>query len=82
MEHLKQLKDEQKAHEETKVKLKEKSDELFEKEVELTNIELELEKQTNTYSGPLQTLALKTHHDAVKITKGIAKQVTSWFNWF
>ncbi|PQP79251.1 ATPase [Candidatus Phytoplasma phoenicium] len=78
-----QIKDEQKAHEATKVNLKEKSDELIQTQEELTKIDLMIKAQENTYSGAIKPLTTKITNDAVKITKRTTEKVTSWFKkWF
>ncbi|WP_084066015.1 chromosome partitioning protein ParA [Chrysanthemum yellows phytoplasma] len=78
-----QIKDEQKAHEETKVQLQTRSDNLTQKQEELTKIDLMIKAQENTYSGAIKPLTTKITNDAVKITKRTTEKVTSWFkSWF
>ncbi|WAN63446.1 chromosome segregation ATPase [Candidatus Phytoplasma rubi] len=74
-----QIKDEQKAHEKTKIFLKTRSDKLTQKEEELTKIDLTIKAQENTYSGAIQPFTAKFKKD---VNKKVDK-VTSWFKkWF
>uniref|UniRef100_UPI00037D93E4 hypothetical protein n=1 Tax=Italian clover phyllody phytoplasma TaxID=1196420 RepID=UPI00037D93E4 len=75
-----QIKEEQKAHEETKVKLKNESDKLTQKEKELDEIDLILKAQKNTYSAaiqPLKTVFKEDVRQRVKSAKEKVENVTS-----
>ncbi|WP_373375726.1 hypothetical protein [Candidatus Phytoplasma solani] len=74
-----QIKDEQKAHEETKVELNKNKDLLVQKTEELRKIDLMIKAQENTYSGAIQPLITKTANDLVKTTKTITENVTYCF---
>ncbi|WP_373402564.1 ATPase [Candidatus Phytoplasma solani] len=74
-----QLKDEQKAHEKTKITLEERTDKLIEKTFKIKELERILKQQETTYSGAIKPLTTIITNDAVKITEN----VTSWFkSWF
>ncbi|BAD04152.1 conserved hypothetical protein [Onion yellows phytoplasma OY-M] len=73
-----QIKDEQKAHEATKVKLKENSDELTQKTTEYDKIKDTIKNQ-KTWKGSIQPFTTKIKDDVNKKVEN----VTSWFKkWF
>ncbi|BAD04132.1 hypothetical protein ['Chrysanthemum coronarium' phytoplasma] len=80
-----QIKDEQKAHEETKVELKEKCDKLIEKTTEYDQIKKIIDNQ-KTWKGSIQPFTTKIKDDVnrnVASVKEKVNKVTSWFKkWF
>ncbi|QKX95654.1 ATPase [Candidatus Phytoplasma asteris] len=81
-----QIKEEQKAHETTKITLKEKSDQLTTEKEELDKIDKILKNQEKTYSAAIQPLKTKFKENikqTINGTKENVNKVTSWFKkWF
>ncbi|MDO8059407.1 hypothetical protein OC683_02210 ['Crotalaria aegyptiaca' phytoplasma] len=70
-----QIKDEQKAHEATRVKLQDEKNTLIEKLEKFDGLEKKINDQTKTYSGAIQPLKNRVKTDI--------ERVTSWFSkWF
>ncbi|WAN63183.1 ATPase [Candidatus Phytoplasma rubi] len=81
-----QIKDEQKAHEETKSTLETESEKLTQKIQDYKLIELKLKTQENSYSTaiqPLKTVFKEDIRQRIKGAKENVNKVTSWFKkWF
>ncbi|QKX95230.1 MAG: chromosome segregation ATPase [Rapeseed phyllody phytoplasma] len=81
-----QIKDEQKAHEATKVKLKEEENKLIEKTKKFDELDENFKNQKITYSAaiqPLKTVFKEDVRQRIRGAKENVEKVTSWFKkWF